>query len=298
MGTEDENQDGVQASAFVVAQVPGDLLGYMDWDDPAFGYWAKPEISPEFQSRQTYGQKYPSLYNKARFGAFDLPVLFAAFAQEQDEIFRRYVVICVSRLERTQQVLADLVSRANSADVTTRALAVRALGLFSVPAAKNELLKALRSSEPSILRAAAGALAHHRGADVEEALIAKLQSDDEASVETVLAALGGIGGEATERELLRLANNTAFFTRYEFVLLAALRATAGELTRRRLPQLLSAGILSDWTFNLYFSKKFGKPSEDVRRGEPGPRTRHRLLIAVALIALLWALSWMIERALQ
>lgn len=139
MGTEDENQDRV---AFVVAQAPGDLLGYMDWDDPAFGYWAKPEISPEFQSRQTYGQKYPSLYNKARFGAFDLPVLFAAFAQEQDEIFRRYVVICVSRLERTQQVLADLVSRANSADVTTRALAVRAQKRHPVQAGQQAYLLA------------------------------------------------------------------------------------------------------------------------------------------------------------
>lgn len=254
MDKEEQNKPDVQVEVVCTGQLPGDVLGYMDWDNPAFGYWSVPESSPESRTRPTHGQKYTSFYGKTHFGPLEIPALFDAFAAEQDEAFRSYIVICVSRLERTQEVFADLVSRTTATNPTTRALAIRALGLFSIPAAKHELLKALSSNEPSIVRAAAGALANHRGADVEQALVAKLQSNDEGSVEQVLAALQRMGGENTERELLRLANKSAFFSRYKYFLLAALSATAGEMTRERLPQLLASGVLDEWTLNAYFGK--------------------------------------------
>jgi hypothetical protein len=267
MGKEEQNKPEVKVEVVCTGQLPGDVLGYMDWDNPAFGYWSVPENSPESQSRPMHGQKYASFYDRTQFGPLEIPALFDAFAAE-DEAFRRFIVICVSRLERTQEVFGDLVSRTTATNPTTRALAIRALGLFSIPAAKLELLKALSCDDASIVRAAAGALANHRGPDLEQALIAKLQSNDEGTVEQVLAALQRMGGENTERELLRLANESAFFRRYQYFLLAALSATAGEMTRERLPQLFASGVLNEWTLNAYFGKFLEKGEHVARRRFP------------------------------
>jgi hypothetical protein len=289
----DPGDDNVVARP--VAMTPGDVLGYVDWDDPAFGYWAEPDQTPENRTRQTFAPLYPALYGRTQFHAGDIPLLFKAFASEQDAVFRSYVATCVSRLERTQEVFSELVSRTAAGGGAERALAVRALGLFSTSAAEHHLLNALSSDDAQIVRAAAGALIHHPGDDVEAALIPQLSSDEEETVQQVLATLQRIGGLATERELLRLANNRAYFEKYEYYLLAALSGTAGELTRQRLPQLRASGIVDDWTFGLYFRKLFPEGVSSEMR-QPGFLRSHRVLVAIIILLFVWAIGWLFTRS--
>ena len=231
--------------------LPSDIFGYMDWDNPLYGYWS--ETNPRDLSYEKYHGKYEVLYQKHQFEHGDIPKLFDAFLLEDDEEFRRYVVICVSRLKPTQEVFADLISRSHSGEIMSRALSVRALGLFSTEEARKELLSALGSDEAIIVRNAAGALAHHPCPDVEKALLDKLHFRDQETVNEVLFSLSKVGTEATERELLKLIENTEFFQRHEFNLLATLSAHAGPLTLESLPRLYNSGIIDDFSLSTYFN---------------------------------------------
>lgn len=127
---DERSEKKVQFSVQVTAQEPGDLLGYIDWDNPKCGYWA--ETTPRELSYARYHGKYKFLYQKHQFDHGDIYKLFEAFLSEDDEEFRKYVVICVYRLKLTQEMLADLISRSYSIEILTRALAVRAIGIFAI----------------------------------------------------------------------------------------------------------------------------------------------------------------------